>query len=208
MNSEHHRSGINHKKIILFSGIGYMLFVVYGSLVPLNFHPLPLSKAISSFHNIPYLSLNINSRADWVANILLFIPLSFLWMSILHPKAKILNSTISSILIFLCCLALSITIEFTQMFFPPRTVSINDVLAESIGAVMGILFWLYFGRDFLRWLSEMKLFQTPVSMAHRLLWLYLGGFLFYNLMPFDLTISITEIYHKWKGGRIIIMPSK
>ncbi|MFH0729391.1 MAG: VanZ family protein [Pseudomonadota bacterium] len=206
MNTKQITVSFNYRKILIWAGIGYVLFVIYGSLVPLDFRPMSLSKAISSFHNIPYLSLNINARADLAANIILFIPIPFLWMSILSPKAKIVNSAISSLLIFSCCMALSITIEFAQIFFPPRTVSMNDVMAESIGAVMGIICWLSFGRMFLRWLSEIKMFQTPFSIAHQLLWLYMGGFLFYNLMPFDLTISITEIYRKWKAGRIIVTP--
>lgn len=197
---------MNHRNSILLSGIGYTLFVIYGSLVPLHFRSLPLSEAIFSFQRIPYLSLGINARADWVANIILFIPLSFIWMSILQPKQKIMNMAISSIIIFLCCIVLSITIEFTQIFFPPRTVSINDVLAETIGAATGIICWIGFGRSLLQWLPGIASLQTPSSMTHRLLWLYLGGFLFYNLMPFDLTISITEIYHKWKAGRIILTP--
>ena len=56
----------------------YGAFVIYGSLVPLNFQPRPLAEAIDAFRNIRYLNLDIASRADWVANILLFVPLAFL----------------------------------------------------------------------------------------------------------------------------------
>jgi hypothetical protein len=52
----------------------YALFVVYGSLVPLDFHPRPLADAWAAVQQIPYLRLGITSRADWVANILLIYP--------------------------------------------------------------------------------------------------------------------------------------
>jgi hypothetical protein len=52
--------------------------VVYGSLVPLNFNPRPLHEAWQTFQAMPYFWLGIGARAERVANILLFIPLSFL----------------------------------------------------------------------------------------------------------------------------------
>jgi hypothetical protein len=58
-------------------GFIYLLFVIYGSLVPLIFRTMPLTKAIEAFKNIPFLELGIGSRADWVANLLLFMPLAF-----------------------------------------------------------------------------------------------------------------------------------
>ena len=58
--------------------IGYLVFVVYGSLVPLRYTPLPWDHALARFQEIPFLQLGIGSRADWVANLLLFIPLTFL----------------------------------------------------------------------------------------------------------------------------------
>ena len=39
----------------------YLLFVIYGSLVPLHFRYLPLDSAWASFKNIPYLDLGIVS---------------------------------------------------------------------------------------------------------------------------------------------------
>jgi len=58
--------------------LGYAAFVVYGSLVPLAFRYRPLGEAWEAFVQTPYLQLDVGSRADWVANILLYIPLGFL----------------------------------------------------------------------------------------------------------------------------------
>ena len=202
------KSDTRYRRIIFFAALGYTFFVIYGSLVPLDFRVIPLSEAIIKFQNIRYLSIGAFSRADWVANIILFVPLSFLWMSAAMPRVKIRTAKIAirAIVIFPCCVALSAIIEFSQFYFPPRTVSINDLFAETIGAFVGILIWICWGRAFLRWISDWEMVQTPFSLAQRLLGIYLGGFLFYSLMPFDLTISITEIYHKWKAGRILIAP--
>ena len=45
--------------------------------MPLELNDLTLEAAISQFKNIRYLNLGAESRADWVANILLYIPLAF-----------------------------------------------------------------------------------------------------------------------------------
>ena len=45
----------------------YVLFVVYGSLVPLKYVDRSWVDAVQAFKNIPFLVLGIESRADWVA---------------------------------------------------------------------------------------------------------------------------------------------
>ena len=54
---------------ILVLAIAYTLFVIYGSLVPLNFQHHSWQEAVETFKNIRYLNLGIGSRADWVRNI-------------------------------------------------------------------------------------------------------------------------------------------
>src|ERR1700682_973972 len=87
------------------------VFAVYGSFVPLNFQPRPLDQAWQDFLNIPYLSLGISSRADWVANILLFIPLAFLWLGAIWPRTTVARA-FASALVAMACASLSVGIEF------------------------------------------------------------------------------------------------
>ena len=67
----------------------WVAFVIYGSLVPLDYHGIPWDVAVTRFSQIPFLDLGIDSRADWMANLLLFIPLAFFWTGALahgrHP---------------------------------------------------------------------------------------------------------------------------
>jgi len=194
--------GINRRLFILW--LIYLLFVIYGSLVPIDYHPLPLQQAWNTFKNIPYLSIGIDSRADWVANILLFIPLSFFWLCFLDPRT-IVTKILTSLLILLSCIALSIGIEFTQLFFPPRTVSQNDIIAESIGAAVGMVVWWWKGRYLSEWISSW--WSTNFSgVAINILWFYLFILFGYNVLPLDLTISPIEIYHKWHEGKLTFIP--
>ena len=74
MTNQHHHKQVPHS-IVTWLFLLYLLFVVYGSLVPLQYVDRSLDDAIQAFKNIPFLVLGIGSRADWVANLLLYLSL-------------------------------------------------------------------------------------------------------------------------------------
>lgn len=190
---------------LLLTTLAYSLFVIYGSLVPLEYRYLPLDEAVDRFRNLPFLKLGIGSRADWVANILLFVPLSFLWLGLLWPRRPSRRLPVS-LAVWMAAVALSLVIEFTQLYFPQRTVSQNDLLAEAIGASIGIALWWWQGPRFMSWVAGLGAARGRTQVAEYLLWGYLGGLFLYNLLPLDLTISPVELYHKWQQGALILVP--
>ncbi|MDP3221141.1 MAG: VanZ family protein, partial [Deltaproteobacteria bacterium] len=127
--------------LLWLGALAYTVFVIYGSLVPLDFRALPWGEAVSRFSAIPFLDLGIGSRADWMANLLLFIPLTFLWMGVLTAGSSTLRTRLVMLVLIPAAAALSVGIEFTQLFFPQRTVSQNDILAETLGGLIGVLVW-------------------------------------------------------------------
>lgn len=191
---------------LLALAVAYLIFVVYGSLVPLEYRALPLDEALSRFSSIPYLDLGIGSRADWVANLLLFIPLAFLWLAVLWHQSSVFKRGLASVAVVLAAFALSVGIEFVQLFFPQRTVSQNDILAEVIGAVAGIGAWWWIGHRVVLWFAAWQRDAEGLDMSRRLLYVYLAGLFAYNLLPLDLTISPVEIFHKFRDGKLILIP--
>jgi VanZ family protein len=190
---------------LLIGAIAYLVFVIYGSLVPLNFRPISMEDALWRFENIRYLDLGIGSLADWVANILLIIPLAFLWFILLATNTRLPVKIFFSVVIWLTCFFLALAIEFTQLFFPPRTVSINDIIAEALGAFIGIVAGWLFGQRLWAWLQQWHQ-ETEIKTFDRYLQIYLFGLFLYAVLPLDLTISPVELYHKWHEGRIILLP--
>jgi glycopeptide antibiotics resistance protein len=186
--------------------LAYLLFVIYGSLVPLDFRPRPLAEAFTTFVEIPFLELGIGSRADWVANLLLFIPLAFLTTQLAaglrNPAARLFTY----VLIVAGAVVLAIGIEFTQLFFPPRTVSQNDILAEGLGGLVGTLLGITLGPRFRFWLDAMWRSETNRDRSTQLLHAYLVLLLLFNILPLDLTISPVELFHKWRDGKIVLIP--
>ncbi len=194
------------RQLLPAAALAYTAFVVYGSLVPLDFHALPWDEAWNRFRHMPYLALGVGARADWVANMLLFMPLAFLWLGSSwhpwHPGWRLLASAF----VVLAATLFSAAIEFTQVFFPPRTVSLNDLVAEGLGASMGVAAWWAAGPRLMRWFEGWRQARGPLQKSERLLLIWLTGLFGYNLLPLDLTLSPVELYHKWKAGRVVLIP--
>lgn len=191
---------------LTLAALAYLAFAVYGSLVPLDFRPRPLAQAWAAFREVPFLELGIASRADWVANLLLFIPLAFLWTGALTLGRSLPWRVAASLFILGAGIALSVGIEFTQLFFPPRTVSQNDILAEALGALIGVAAWWSAGGRLVRWYEGWREPGTPSGLAQRLLWAYLAVVFAYGVLPLDLTLSVVEIFHKWREGKLNLIP--
>jgi len=180
--------------------LAYCAFVIYGSLVPLDFRMLPLATAWRAFANAPMLDLGIESRADWIANGILYIPVGFLSVSALCSKSIGFGRLSAAFIAAVFSLALAIAVEFTQLFFPPRTVSLNDLLAETIGAAAGILLAARWGRWF-RVLATSARAHTGALKSH-LLEAYAVGFLALSLFPYDFLLSWTEVEQKFASNRL------
>lgn len=196
----------NPRGLLWLAALVYTAFVIYGSLVPLEFHALPWDEAVAQFRQIPFLKLGIGSRADWVANLLLFIPLAYLWVGALSASGNRLRGTLATLVVISAATALSLGIEFTQLYFPQRTVSQNDIIAEALGGLIGVLVWWGTGRHFVDWLQSWQHTHSRAALAERLAWVYLAGVLVYNVLPLDLTISLVEIFHKWQEGKVNLIP--
>jgi VanZ family protein len=178
---------------ILVLAIAYTLFVIYGSLVPLNFQHHSWDEAVEAFKNIRYLNLGIGSRADWVANILLFVPLAFVWLGALWHSTSVAWRIAAMLSVLLACTSLSIAIEFTQFFFPPRTVSLNDIIAEIIGIALGIVLWPVFGMRLAHLVREV--FQGGTIARYAVLVVYVLVYAALSLLPYDFLLT----YEEWQA---------
>ena len=139
MTSAEPSHGSGRRASLWIAACGYLLFVVYGSLVPLDYHPHPPDAAWRDFLETRYLKLGVGSRADWVANILLYIPLAYLLCAgVVAGVGSAVARFIGVAAVFAFCAAVALSVEFTQLFFPPRTVSLNDIVAEFVGAQKGL----------------------------------------------------------------------
>ena len=176
-------NGSGRRASLTIAAACYLLFVVYGSLVPVDFHPRPLDAAWREFLGTRYLELGVGSRADWVANILLYMPLAYLLCAGFAAGVRTAFGRLVGVAAaFVVCAAVALGVEFTQLFFPPRTVSLNDILAEFIGTGLGIGVWLVWGGTLQRFAAAMERGGLPAIRTAAIV--YMLGYLALSLTAF------------------------
>jgi glycopeptide antibiotics resistance protein len=186
--------------------LGFLVLAVYGSLVPLRYQPMPLDEAVQRFRNLRFFGETTEKRSDFVANVLLFIPLAYLLMGALcvDRRRRVGLAAAAGVVAF--CTGLSLAIEFVQAYFPPRTQSINDIVAESAGGIIGTLVWLGWGQQLTEWGRRFWAVWGTQGVVAVFLPGYLAFLLLVHVMPLDLTISPAELYRKYKEGKVNLVP--
>lgn len=178
--------------------LAWTVFVIYGSLVPLDFHPLPWAVAWQRLVDAPMLKLGVESRADWVANGVLYLPVGFLATAVLQGAAAHNGRKLVAGLLGLAFgVALALAVELAQTAFPPRTVSRNDLLAEAIGTALGMLIALAGTSRMLALLASWG--RGGWALAASLAPFYALLFPALALFPFDLLLNAQEWQTKLTG---------
>ncbi len=187
----------DHFRIKFYIPLLCLLAIVYSSFIPFQFRLVEMQEALDQFRRIPYLDLQITNRADWIANILLYIPFGFSligWM--LKKKHSFSEKFIIFFGVFLCCVTIAVVIEFCQIFISPRTVSLNDLIAETIGTCLGIGLWIFPGQKLIGLWAIIKTDTRPDIVLNAFMVLYLTALFCISLFPFDFLISLKEINDK------------
>ena len=119
-----HRGGVTGYR---WAAAGLLALTVYGGLLPFRFTPRPLAEAVESFRHIPSLDpSSLAARGDWVVSLVQYAALGFLLMAAACAHSTRAAGSVAAV-VAPACVALAVAIEFAQQFFPPRTVSWNDV---------------------------------------------------------------------------------
>lgn len=179
----------------------YAAAVAYGSLVPLKFEPLSLAEGLKRFKEIRDLDLQVINRADWLANLFVYIPLSALGALVLgqiHPSRA--WRAFAAVVAGLGSALWGVAVEFAQIWFVVRTVSLNDIRAEAIGSALGAVL----GFLLVCWGGALSPFVGIAgnSLKTNLGPLYVIALTAYSLLPADFMVSRKEWIEKWQAGRI------
>jgi VanZ family protein len=104
--------------------VGSCAFAAYISLVPFNFEPLSRPELFDALRAA--LDQGITSTANFLANIVLFLPVGFfVGCACWHGTAR--RKGLSSAGVLVAALLVSVVIEALQVFVPGRTPAISDV---------------------------------------------------------------------------------
>ncbi|MEK7349150.1 MAG: VanZ family protein [Candidatus Eisenbacteria bacterium] len=184
----------------------YTLFVVYGCLIPLDFTPVPWTEAWAIYRHIPEFRPGPSSRTDFTANVLLFLPLAFLWAGSIGAGWRRLGAISKSVLVWTAAVLFQAALEFAQVYAPPRSVSLWDVLAATCGAAIGVAAWSAAGGAVGRALERWSAACGRQGVAGWLVAPYSIFLIVYSVIPVDLTLKAASLYRKWDRGLIRPIP--
>jgi VanZ family protein len=180
-------------------------FVLYLSLIPFEFRHVPVAVAWMEFSSALGGLPHRVSRSDVLANALILIPTSFALMGALlagRPAAAG-RAAAATAAVLVTCVALSLTAEFLEIFAAGRITSLADVIAQTLGAIGGVLVWAVAGPALTRWLRAAAMTEDRLS---RVLTGYAAAWIFVNLAPFDITLDLGDLAERFRSGRIVLVP--
>ncbi|MCZ2340716.1 MAG: VanZ family protein [Bacteroidales bacterium] len=172
-------------------------FIIYGSLAPFDFRHRNWSEAVDAFLWAMQNRAWPSSRSDWIANVMLGVPLGFSLLGLLRAERYGTIGTIGmALVLWPLCVLLALGVEFGQIFIPERTTSGSDVLAQGLGAAVGMLGWWETGPRWNRLINAWQTNPDTNNLTSRLFvcYLLLLGLLHY--LPLDLTLSPGRIARK------------
>ncbi len=184
-----------------------VLLTVYGGIIPLNYRDVALDSALTRLTRPDVIDPGTaQARGDWVVSVCLYATLSFLAMGALAVDRGARRGWEVAFLCFASCGLLAVFVEFLQCYFPPRTVSVNDLVVESAGAAVGVLAWLAAGRRLTEWFRRLYAVRGLTNLARLALPGYVAALLVVLLMPFDFVIRSAELAAKFDDGRVVLVP--
>ncbi|WP_137180303.1 VanZ family protein [Roseomonas sp. AR75] len=171
----------------LLLGVLVAGFIVYGSLYPFRFAPLPEGRALGPAI-LAALLRHPGGRGDILANLVLYAPLGFALALALQAR---LRPGAAMGLAALACLLLSATMEVAQLHLPRRSSSGLDLLLNGVGGAAGALA--------AGWIRPRGLEGLPANRlvpADAFALFLLGCWLAYRLYPYIPALD----YGEWRAS--------
>lgn len=144
--------------------------------------------ALRIFLATPYVAHGSDQRADWIGNLLMLVPYGFLVVGAMWPRRSFLRPP-AALGAMLVCVATILAIKYLQLFFPPRTVTLNYILAQTLGAVIGCVgYAVWHGR-----VGPVAGRRDHIGGFVLLLRLYTGALCLFTLMPLDFALNASDL---------------
>ncbi|HET6306878.1 MAG TPA: VanZ family protein [Rhodopila sp.] len=189
--------------------LGYATLMLYASTVvgPVGFHLVfrDPAEAFRTFLATRFVATGSDQQADWMGNLLMLAPFGFLVAGALWPRRASLRPLAVGGAMLLCGVAI-LAIKYLQLFFPPRTVTLNYILAQTLGAAIGSCGFVVWRLLIARSLGRRNAAVTLVLLLR----LYAASLLLFLLIPLDFALNPADLLAQlqrlpdalsmWPGG--------
>ncbi len=176
------------------AALAYAALAAHLLFIPYDYAPLAFDEGFARFARIPWMALGSDQNVALVSRALTLLPLGLLLSVALVPRAGAaarLAAALAAIALGIVC---AVAINFAQLWFPARTVSLNNVAAQSAGVTIGALAWALFADMARMWWRELAAGGRWSLRA--VLGAYVLLYLFASLAPFDFVTNSAELAEK------------
>ncbi|WP_082829818.1 VanZ family protein [Ectothiorhodospira sp. BSL-9] len=181
------------KRVVLWAWLSWVA-VLYATLMPFEFGNQSFAQAWSHFTSLSFPQMSASARQQWVANILMFLPLGLFWAAWLSGYVRgFLGHLLVGLFVALLALATTAMVEFLQFWLPRREPSLLDMSGNFIGGVLGVLAWYGLSGPGRRWLAMLR--QGGLGALRRGLVLYVVAYVLFAWLPLDFMVS----WQEWAG---------
>lgn len=184
----------------------YVCMLFYGSLMPFDFRWITFEQAWDAFWHTDLLVEARWGKSDMVTNIVMAIPLTFLAIGAWSRENTRGGLWYKVPLVLAGSVAVSVCLEFSQVFTVSRVASAHDLISQAIGGAIGLVVWVVAGSALCGWVRDLFVARSQADLAHRVLWTYLGLLVLYQLLPLNPTISFSQIMARYRHGMINFVP--
>ncbi|HBO43919.1 MAG TPA: hypothetical protein DD670_08310, partial [Planctomycetaceae bacterium] len=179
------------------------LAATYFTLIPFEFQAVSWDEAVRSFARALPTTVRPISPSNFAANVLFFVPLGYgLAGALLVDRRGHWAAIRGAVATMAMCFVVSVLLEFSQVWFPSRHPSASDILAQQVGALLGMGLWLGAGQWITDTIRDRVARAGSVKLVEWLLYSYLLGFVIYHLFPFDFVVQPGAVFRKYAAGQI------
>ena len=187
--------------------VGYAVAILYCSLLlgpdGLHYVPLGAAEAWQRFRAIHFVDNASDQRADWIANAIMTIPLAYFLYGALGPRNRSGRETGRAAIALGASIGFILAAKYAQLFFPPRTVTLNYIAAQSLGAILGIGLFQFTYRRLYPVARAMYSDGDGLVIVFGAYSLLMAA---YILMPFDVALSPGDIAARFADVALSIVP--
>jgi hypothetical protein len=195
-----------HRHFFIFAVL-YGLAIVYSSLVlgpeGHRYAEMGAAEAWRKFRAVGFAANGSDQRPDWIANMMMTIPLAYFVIGAFRLRDSDSRNLLNAGIATAICTLFVLAVKYAQLFVPPRTVTLNYIVAQSIGVVLGIVLFHLLHRHVYR--KVLEAWRRGDGLV-----IVLGGYsillLAYFLMPFDLALSPDDLLERLESLPIGIIP--
>ncbi|MBK1674849.1 hypothetical protein CKO35_16455 [Ectothiorhodospira shaposhnikovii] len=182
------------RKMALGAWVSFVA-VLYATLMPFEFRDLSFADALEHFTQLSWYGLSLDGRQQWVANILMFVPLGLFWTAWLSGYVRgFWGHCLVGLFVALLALMTTVSVEFLQFWLPRREPSLLDMSGNFIGGVVGMLVWYGLSGPGRRWLAMLR--QGGLAALWWVLVIYAVAYVLAAWLPWDFMVSWQEVSAK------------